>query len=231
MNNLMYKLYRKKTIERIEKKNELLGDRYEIKASTFLNTRLFLTIIIFLLFLFCFKGGYILAPIMAALFYMFYEKVTFDYRIKKRALKLEHEAIFFFEVVNLTLESNRNLKKALELTANNVDSELSEEFKKTFTEMKMGKSFTESLLAMKERIPSDTINSILLNITESSIFGNSIINTINDQIDYLREKRILRIKGEINKLPTKISIISVLFFIPIMLLIILAPVLLKLIVH
>ena len=37
---------------------------------------------------------------------------------------------------------------------------------------------------------------------------------------------MLEVKSEINKLPTKVSIISVIFFVPIMLLIILAPVLL-----
>ena len=43
----------------------------------------------------------------------------------------------------------------------------------------------------------------------------------------LRDKRILEIKGRIGKLPTKISIISVLFFIPIILLVILSPVLIE----
>ena len=77
------------------------------------------------------------------------------------------------------------------------------------------------------RIPSDTINNVILNITQSSIFGNSILESLNNQLDYLKEKRLLEIKAEITKLPTKISVISVLFFIPIMLLIILAPVLLE----
>ena len=108
----------------------------------------------------------------------------------------------------MTLESNKHLKGAIELTSTNIDSEISNEFKKTLNEVKLGKSFTESLISMKERIPSDLINNIILNLTESSIFGNNVTNTLNNQLEYLRDRRLLNIKAEINKLPTKISIIS-----------------------
>ena len=47
-----------------------------------------------------------------------------------------------------------------------------------------------------------------------------------NQIDFLREKQMLDVKSEINQLPTKVSVVSAIFFVPIMLLIILAPVLL-----
>ena len=77
---------------------------------------------------------------------------------------------------------------------------------------------------MKQRIPSDTINNALLNIVQSSIFGNNIEESLNNQLDFLRDKRILEVKSQIGKLPTKISILSVLFFIPIILIVILAPV-------
>lgn len=224
----VYKIYRQKTIKRIENKLKLLGNNAKINSLTFLNTRAIISLIIFALLLTYTKPGYLIAPIFTILFYIFSEKFFLNYPIKKRSKKLESEAIFFFEVLNLTLESNRNLKKALELTSKNIDSELSEEFKKTLAESKMGKSFNESLKNMKERIPSDIINNIILNLTEAGIFGNSITVTLNNQLDYLREKEILDIKGEIAKLPTKISVISVLFFIPIMLLIILSPIILEL---
>ncbi len=221
-----YHMYLKKTIKRIKHKIELLGET-NLELFTFLNVRFLFSLLLFFLILTFFKYGYILAPISTILFYIVIEKIVLDIPIKKRGKKLEDEAIFFFEILSLTLESNRHLKGSLELTSHNIDSELSSEFKKTLIEAKMGKSFTESLISMKERIPSDSINSIILNLTESSIFGNNITEALNNQLDYLREKKLLGIKAEINKLPTKISVLSVLFFIPIMLLIILSPVLLE----
>ena len=91
----------------------------------------------------------------------------------------------------------------------------------------MGKSFSEALESMKKRIPSDTIHNVLLNMIESNTYGNSILTSLYNQIDYLRDKQLLRVKAEIAKLPTKVSIISVIFFVPIMMLIILAPILIR----
>ena len=116
---------------------------------------------------------------------------------------------------------------ALNVTSNSIDSDLSFEFKEAMREVKFGKSLEEALDNLKKRIPSDTVNNIILNIKESNLFGNSIIDTLYNQIDYIREKIMLETRASIAKLPLKISIISVLFFIPLLLLIILGPVILK----
>ena len=80
---------------------------------------------------------------------------------------------------------------------------------------------------MQKKIPSDSINNIILALTQANVYGSSIISTMYNQIDYLREKRKMEIKAQISKIPTKISVISVFFFIPLILLIILGPVLLS----
>ena len=46
---------------------------------------------------------------------------------------------------------------------------------------------------------------------------------MNNQVDYLRDKQIMEVKSQINKIPNKVSIISVLFIIPLILLIVLGP--------
>lgn len=225
--SIIYKIYREKTINRINDKIKLLGVYNNYNVVVLLNSRLILTVLIFIGTLIFSKYGYVLAPLLAVLFYYLSEKIVLDYPIKRRAHKLDKEALFFFEVLVLTLEGGRNLKHALSLTVQNIDSEISEEFKKMLAEVKLGKSLNESLESMKKRIPSDTINNTILNMMQSNTFGNSIIDSMYNQIDYLREKQMLDVKAEIAKLPTKVSVISVLFFVPIMLLIILAPVLIE----
>ena len=125
--------------------------------------------------------------------------------------------------MTLTLESGRNLENSLEITVDNVDSELSNEFKKTLLEIKFGKSLIETLEGMKQRIPSETINNIILNMTQTSIFGSNILDTMNNQIDFLRDKQLLEVKERMNRLPNKISIVSVLFIVPLILLLVLGP--------
>lgn len=225
--NIIYKIYSKKTIDRITNKVKLLGVYNNYNIAFLLNLRLVVSIFIFVATLFFSKYGYILAPMLTIIFYYFSEKMVLDYQIYKRAKKLDKEALFFFEVLVLTLEGGRNLKHALNLTVSNIDSEISAEFKKMLAEVKLGKSLNESLEAMKKRIPSDTINNTLLNMIQSNTFGNSIVDSMYNQIDYLRGKQLLDVKAEIAKLPTKVSVISVIFFVPIMLLIILAPVIIE----
>lgn len=226
-NNLIKKIYREKTIEKIDAKVKLLGVYCKYNTIDLLNYRLLISIALFFILMVASNYGYVLAPLFTLAFYVLSEYFVLDLPIKKRAKKLEEEALYFFEVLALTLEGGRNLKSSLDTTANAIDNEISAEFKKTLSEVYLGKSLTEALEDMKKRIPSETINNTILNITQSNIFGNSIIDSLYNQIDFLREKQILDVKASIAKLPTKISAISVIFFIPIILLIILAPVVLE----
>ncbi len=228
--NLFKKIYPKRVIDRVDAKIKLLGVNNHYDLFKVLNFRIIISLVFLILILLASDIGYILAPVVAISFYYLSEFLLLDYPINKRSKRLEKEALFFFEVLLLTLESGRNLGHALNLTTTNVDSELSSEFKKTLAEVKLGKSLNEALNDMKKRIPSEAINNAILNMVESNIFGNSIVVSMTNQIDFLREKQMLEVKAEINKLPTKVSIISALFFVPIMLLIILAPVLIDYIV-
>ena len=80
---------------------------------------------------------------------------------------------------------------------------------------------------MQERIPSESINNIILSLNQANFYGKYVIDNLYQQVDYLREKRKMEVKAKISKLPIKISVISVLFFVPLMLLIIISPILLS----
>ena len=149
-----------------------------------------------------------------------------DYNIQKRLLRLESESINFFEILTLSLETGRNLQEAIMVTVDSCTGSLRDEFAEVLREVKYGKSLTEALLDMQAVIPSDSVNNIILSLTQADLYGSSMIRSLYNQIDYLREKRKMEVKAEISKVPIKISIISVFFFIPLILLIILAPVLL-----
>ena len=211
--SLVRRIYLDKTIKKIESKIKLLGIQCKYDAQDLLNIRFLCCLFLLFSFLIFHKNGYILGPLCALLFHYLSEYLVLDLPIKKRARKLEEEAIFFFEVLSLTLESGRNLTTSLQITSKNISSELSLEFQKSLGEMKLGKSFPEAITNMKERIPSDTINNALLNIVQASVFGNNIEESLNNQLEFLREKRFLEVRSAIGKLPTKISILSVIFFI------------------
>ena len=225
--NISKNIYSNYSLNDIQNRMKLLGKEDIKDTLKFLNIRLLSSIFIFFVILYLVDWGYILSPIIVVSYYIFLPNIVIDSKIKKRKAKLESEAMYFFEILSLSLESGNNLYNAIKITSENVDSELSQEFKKMMIDIKYSKSFDEAINDMKDRIPSDIISNILLNIRESNMFGNSILGTLNNQLDYLRETKILETKAYISKIPLKISVISVVFFIPLLLLLILGPVLIN----
>lgn len=224
---LARKIYNRKMIKKVNKKIRLLGLSTKLDPINFLNLRFLTSIIFFFVVLYISDFGYIVAPITTILFYYLFGYVMIDNKIKERTRKLEGEAIHFFEVLTLSLDTGRNLEEAIKVTVSNVSGDLSLEFNEVLREVKFGKSLNEALADMEKSIPSDNINNIILSLSQADLNGNSVIQNLYDQIDYMREKRKMEIKSEISKVPIKISVISVLFFVPLILIIILAPVLLS----
>ena len=90
------KIYPKRTLDRVDKKVKLMGVNSHVKALTILNLRVFISLLLFIIILLVSNMGYILAPVIAILFYYLSEKLLLDYPIKRRARKLEKESLFFF---------------------------------------------------------------------------------------------------------------------------------------
>ena len=219
------RIYREKDIKKIDAKINQFGVSKKFTTEYFMNFRLFTSMIVFVVLFIFADFGALIAPVATVLWYILVGYFMIDKPLKKRERKLDNEASYYFEVLTLALESGRNLENAIKMACKYIDSEISSEFKETIKQVNFGKSLTESLSVMSMRIPSLTINNIILNMEQSNLFGNSIIETMYNQLDFLKDKQIMDIKAQINKIPNKISIFSVLFFIPLILLIILGPVL------
>ena len=219
------RIYREKDIKKIDAKINQFGVSKKFTTEYFMNFRLFTSMIVFVVLFIFADFGALIAPVATVLWYILVGYFMIDKPLKKRERKLDNEAYYYFEVLTLALESGRNLENAIKMACKYIDSEISSEFKETIKQVNFCKIITERLSVMSARIPSLTINNIILNMEQSNLFGNSIIETMYNQLDFLKDKQIMDIKAQINKIPNKISIFSVLFFIPLILLIILGPVL------
>ena len=107
------KIYRQKDIDKIQSKLLLLGKEKKQTPEQYMNIRIFTTILVFLLILYTDTLGYIVAPIVAILYYYGFYYITLLHPIKERGKKLDREALHFFEILTLTLESGRNLENSL----------------------------------------------------------------------------------------------------------------------
>lgn len=225
--NLKSRIHTSKTVLKYQKKIDRLGIDNSFDASWFLTIRLVTSTILFLLFLLFADYGYLFSPIAVFVYYYSLEYFCITSRIKKRAKNMEREAITFFDILKLALSSGKDIVSSLKIAVSNVDGEIKREVEYTLKEIKYGKSLEEALDCLRIRIPSDVVSNIFLNIKESAVFGTSVISSLDTQIAFLRDKRITDIKEVINKIPIKISTISVIFFIPILMMLILSPVLIE----
>ncbi len=216
-------IYRKEDISKIESRLKLFGVSRKYSTESFLNIRIFTAASLFFVTFLFMENGFIIAPIIAIAYYYLFTYFIIDKPLKRRGFKLEREAFYYFEVMTLSLESGRNLENAIGAACEYINSEIAYEFRETLYQVKFGKSLTEALDEMRQRIPSEIVNNIVLNVMQSSLFGNSILDTMYNQLEFLRDKQIMDIKAQISKIPTKISVFSVIFFVPLILLLIIAP--------
>ncbi|MBR2840334.1 MAG: type II secretion system F family protein [Bacilli bacterium] len=223
MENLIKKIYSSKTLDKIHRDIKCLSKDTKYDEYTFLRDRLLSSLLVFIIVILFAKLGYLTAPFITVIYYYLFYYINITRKMNIRNLRLEKEALYFFEILTLTLESGRNLENALIVTCDNVSSEISSEFKDVVDETRYGKSLNEALEDMMNRTSSDTLKNIILNIIQTSEFGNSILDTLYNQVDFLREKQILEVKKRINTIPNKVSIISVIFIVPLIMILVVGP--------
>ena len=99
MNNLVDKIYTKEHIERINRKNKLFGLSKNYNVVELLLINLISTLFIFLI-LILLKTNFIVSLIISYLYFILIEYLFFDYRLAKRARKLEKESLFYFQILS-----------------------------------------------------------------------------------------------------------------------------------
>lgn len=221
------RIYRKETIQKYQEKCLSLGTDANTNVYSFLNMRLFSTLLLFFICLVIDYRNLLVNLILCSVYHYLFSKLYLDSRLEKRRRQLEKESILFFEVVALSLESGRNLIDSLEISSKSVEGSLSLEFSNALKEMEYGKSFKEALQTLKSRIPSPSIQNMILNLGQSNAYGNNMVAPIRQQLNYIREMRVMGVKTQINKMPIQISVVSVLLFVPIILLLVLSPIIVK----
>jgi len=100
---------------------------------------------------------------------------------------------------------------------------LAEEFEIIAYEMKAGKDKTKVLRDMGERVGVQDINSFVTTLIQSATFGTSIAEALRVYAGEMRDKRVMRAEEKANKLPTKLTLGTMLFCVPPLLIILIGP--------
>jgi tight adherence protein C len=100
---------------------------------------------------------------------------------------------------------------------------LSDEFEIVSYEIKAGKDKPTVLADMGERCGVADISSFVTVLVQSASFGTSIAEALRVYADEMRDKRVMRAEEKANKLPTKMTLVTMMLTVPPLLIILVGP--------
>jgi tight adherence protein C len=100
---------------------------------------------------------------------------------------------------------------------------LAEEFEIVAHEVKAGKERVQVLRDMSERVGLPDINSFVTTMIQSATFGTSIAEALRVYSSEMRDKRVMRAEEKANTLPTKLTLGTMLFTVPPLLIMLIGP--------
>ena len=100
---------------------------------------------------------------------------------------------------------------------------LAEEFEIVAQEVKAGKERVSVLKDMSERVGISDVASFVTTLVQSATFGTSIAEALRVYSAEMRDKRVMRAEEKANTLPTKLTLGTMMFCLPPLLVILIGP--------
>ncbi len=113
------------------------------------------------------------------------------------------------------------LRVSSEIKRSNIP--LSEEFEIVANEMRAGKDRVTVLKDMAVRCGVNDISSFVTVLVQSAKFGTSISDALRVYAEEMRDKRVMRAEEKANKLPTKMTLGTMMFTVPPLLIVMVGP--------
>lgn len=130
------------------------------------------------------------------------------------------------DMMLVCVEAGQSLDQSIIRVANELRAgfpDLSEEFSIVSHEMKAGKSKENVLRDMSERCGVADVASFVTVLIQSQQFGTSIADALRVYAAEMRDKRVMRAEEKANKLPTKMTLATMMLTVPPLLVILIGP--------
>ncbi len=130
------------------------------------------------------------------------------------------------DLMLVCVEAGQSLDQAIMRVAKEIRQgypTLAEEFEIVSSEMRAGKDRVTVLRDMSERCGVADISSFVTVLVQSATFGTSISDALRVYASEMRDKRVMRAEEKANVLPTKLTIGTMLFTVPPLLIILVGP--------
>lgn len=149
-----------------------------------------------------------------------------DKRIESRQKEMQNGFPDALDMLLVCVEAGQSVDQAIIRVAKELQAgfpALCEEFELVAYEVKAGKEKASVLRSFSERAGLPDISSFVTVMIQSQTFGTSIADALRVYAADMRDKRVMRAEELANKLPTKITLGTMMFTVPPLLIILVGP--------
>lgn len=153
-------------------------------------------------------------------------KYWVDKRLQQRRTEIIEGFPDALDMMLVCVEAGQSLDQSIIRVARESRSgypALAEELDMVSQEVKAGKERTVVLKDMSERVGVPDVSSFVTTLIQSSTFGTSIADALRVYSADMRDKRVMRAEEKANMLPTKLTLGTMLFTVPPLLVILIGP--------
>lgn len=153
-------------------------------------------------------------------------KYWLERRIQARQQEIQNGFPDALDMLLVCVEAGQSLDQGIIRVAKELKSgypALAEEFEIVSQEVKAGKERTTVLRAFSERSGVPDVASFVTVMIQSQTFGTSIAEALRVYAGEMRDKRVMRAEEAANKLPTKMTLGTMMFTVPPLLIILVGP--------
>ena len=147
-------------------------------------------------------------------------------RAEKRRSEIQDGFPDALDMMLVCVEAGQSMDQAILRIATELRASfpnLADEFLMVSHEMKAGKDKSAVLNDMSERCGVQDISSFVTVLNQSQTFGTSIADALRVYAGEMRDKRVMRAEEKANQLPTKMTLTTMMFTVPPLLLILVGP--------
>lgn len=164
-------------------------------------------------------GGFVVFTLMA----FFYPDLWLDSRAKERQKQMERDLPDVLDQTVISLESGLSFEAALARISEKGSGPLTEEFKRTLQDMRLGMSRRAAYRALSDRTTVDDVKRFCKQVVQAEEFGVSLSTVVRNRAEDMRVKRRYRAEEVAQKIPVKIIFPLAACFMPVLFVVILYP--------
>jgi tight adherence protein C len=149
-------------------------------------------------------------------------------RAAARRRVIDHSLLTIMDLLALSLEAGMGLDRALRVICDRVDSPFTQELRRVLAEVDLGVGRRDAFEHLAERVPIEDVRALSTAIIQSEELSASLVEAMRTQTRSLRTRRRQQAETDAHRAPIKMMFPMVLFVLPALFIVILAPVAIQL---